>query len=298
MDLKAWSADAAQKNAESLKQDFTGYQGEAIGVVLGTGWGDCLKLANPRETNFKELVGFGRLGNLAGHARKVLVGPLDVPGLPDHRIVALKGRIHLNEELSAYDPSAISPPVPFLLMVRQQIEMLLALGIRTFVLTAAVGSLPGVDQTKGLTVGGVMAINSLVTLFAPPMPLFAGEFVSPEDVLDEELYGLAVERSYHHPALTVRVGCHAMVRGPQFEGRKNDKRLLALAGAEVVGMSILPELCVIATQPDAKALALCHVTNGPSEEHSHETNLERSKEHASELGMYLTDVLASIVKAM
>ncbi len=250
--------------------------GAKVGLVLGTGWGDVLDLKEPRDLPFGQLPGFEKLRSLEGHARRVVCGELG-----GRKVVALRGRVHLNEE--PYNPALAE-------MVRLQVEMLLQLGVDRLILTCAAGSL-----SPDLRVGDICVVDGLVTVFAPDMPLYGDEFCSPEDALDRELAGLAVAQArLVEPDLEAVLGGHVMVRGPFFEGRRYDKRLLAAAGAKVVGMSVLPECCVAALYPGVKAVALAFVTNSEAEEHSHETNLERSRRSAQALGAYLTRIVAGL----
>lgn len=251
--------------------------GEIIGLVLGTGWGDVLEIKESREISFSEIPGFEKLAPLEGHARQVVFGQLG-----DKNVIVLRGRVHLNEAPN-------DPEIPK--MVRLQIEMLCALGVKTFILTSAVGSLG-----EKFHVGEVAIIDGFITLFAPDMPLYGGEFVSPEDMLDDALMQIACTEGSD---LSVRsggnfssayFGGHAMVRGPFFEGRRYDKRILTDLGASVVGMSILPEACIAALY-DARVLALGFVTNDDIAAHSHEKNLARAKEKSPYLGLYLTKIV-------
>ena len=156
-------------------------------------------------------------------------------------------------------------------MVRLQTEMLFHLGVRNLIITSAVGALPQSVPTK-FGVGDICVINGFVTVFAPEMPLWAGEFFSPEDVLNEELQQIAFKE---RGKLTAHSGGYVMVRGPFFEGRRFDKNFLASTGASVVGMSMLPEACVAALYKDdgVRVLGLAFVTNDAVQEHSHEDNL-------------------------
>lgn len=247
-----------------------------VGVVLGTGWGDLLELEDEEVRPLSEFRAFreaGDLTRLEGHKRHLVLGALN-----GRQIAALRGRVHLNEH-----PTSRFVP----LMVRLQVEILIALGVKTLILTAAVGSL-----TETVKVGDVVLVDGFVTIFAPPMPLFAGEFVSPEDTLDAELRRIA--RQAAPDGLSVHEGGHAMVRGPFFEGRKYDKTFLRQTGASVVGMSLLPEACVAATHGGVRVLGLGFVTNTASEEHSHETNQARAKEKAPLLGGYLKSIIAEL----
>lgn len=245
-----------------------------IGLVLGTGWGDTLEFDAERCVSFADIPGFSRLDGLEGHAREVVCGTLS-----GRNFVALRGRVHANERSA--DPELNA-------MVRLQMEMLICLGVKKFIVTSAVGSL-----SPSIGAGDVVMVNGFVTLFAPEMPLFAGEFCSPEDTIDQPLISQIFRETtpgFVKTSLKVYRGGHAMVRGPFFEGRKYDKDFLAKTGAAVVGMSILPEACVVAVYPGVKIVPLGFVTNTASEEHSHEENMKRAKEKSVHLGEFLNYV--------
>ncbi|MEK7189550.1 MAG: hypothetical protein AAB666_01050 [Patescibacteria group bacterium] len=255
-----------------------------IGLELGTGWGDVLQVENPCRIRLPQIPGFSRLRNLEGHARELVVGRVN-----GKQVIALRGRIHLNE--------APDDNTETLKMARLQIEMLIQLGVKNLILTSAVGALKpptagighvGCDQ---LAVGDICVVDGFVTLFAPQMPLWGGEFCSPEDTLDEHLQHFARISAC---GLGVHIGSHVMLLGPWFEGRKNDKRLLAQTGAKVVGMSGLPGACVAALYPGVRVLFLCFVTNDDVEAHSHEENLARAKASSPKLGGYLERIIGRI----
>lgn len=242
-----------------------------IGIVLGTGWGDVLELERAVEISFNKIPGFDGLGALEGHARLLVVGKLN-----GKLIIALRGRVHLNE-------APASPSVAR--MVRLQTETLFKLGVRTLIVTSAIGSLRG-----ALEVGQIAVVNGFVTLYAPEMPMYAGEFVSPDDTLDPALQAIAHDE--RGELVTKTVG-HVMVRGPFFEGRRYDKALLAASGAGVVGMSMLPEACIAALY-NARMLGLGFVTNDDIAEHSHDENQRRAKAAASHLRSFLERIIARL----
>lgn len=244
---------------------------QPIGLVLGTGWGDVLEFDRAEEIPFENIPGFDGLGALKGHARRLVIGTLG-----GRDVAVLRGRVHLNE--APADPRVVR-------MVRLQTELLLQLGVRTLIVTSAVGGLRG-----ALPVGGIAVVDGFITLFAPPMPLWAEEFISPEDMLDPALRAIAHEE--RGELVTKEVG-HAMLRGSFFEGRRYDKALLAQAGAGVVGMSMLPEACVAALY-GAKVLGLGFVTNDDVAEHSHEENLACAKAVSAQLGGFLTRIVSRI----
>ena len=125
--------------------------------------------------------------------------------------------------------------------------------------------------------------------------LYGGEFCSPDDILDSDLRQIA--KNSAPTELSIKEGGYVMVRGPFFEGRKYDKLMLyRLMEPRCVGMSTLPEACVISLykQEGAKAIGLSYITNDDKEEHSHEENVKRAKADASHLGALLTNICADL----
>jgi purine-nucleoside phosphorylase len=246
-----------------------------IGVVLGTGWGNSLRWrGNTFNTRFENIPGFLSLRPLEGHNRTVICGQIE-----GQNVIALQGRVHLNE--APADPQVARN-------VRLQVEMLLQLGVRKLILTAAAGSLK-----PKIEVGDIMIVDGFVSLFAPDMPLFAGEFCSPDDTLAPRLREIA-RRVVNDITGKAHEGGYAMVRGPFFEGRKYDKAILRASGASTVGMSSLPEACIAALYPGVEVLALNFVTNTDSEAHSHEENQRRAAEKSASMGAVLHGIIKAI----
>jgi len=243
-----------------------------VGIILGTGWGDKITITDSRSVSAEEVPGFYELQQLEGHNRKFIYGIVE--GKP---VIVLQGRIHLNE-----DPGNRE----IFKMVRLQTEVLLQLGVKNLIVTCAAGALPGSAAKKDQ----LMIIEGFVTVFAPQMPLWAGEFVSPEDALTQRLSDLAWSQHRHFPGKTT-TGFYAMVMGPFFEGRKKDKDALANAGASVVGMSVLPEACVAALYPGVEVMGLAFITNDSKAVHSHQANVEEAKKYGEGLSNYLRQVI-------
>lgn len=264
--------DAAKLAAGYLRVNLNIHQDVDTAIVLGTGWGDKLDIKDPHFVRFEDVPGFSGLQELEGHQRRFVYGVVE-----GKKVIVLKGRIHLNE-----DPG--NPEI--FKMVRLQIEVLMQLGIKKLVLTCAAGALPGSAAKKD----SLVIIKGFVTVFSPQMPLWAGEFCSPEDILSKKLANLAWKKQKHFKGETIE-GFYAMVIGPFFEGRMKDKKALSDAGASVVGMSMLPEACIAALYPDVNVLALAFITNDSKEVHSHKLNVEEAKKFGEGLSKYLTQIV-------
>ena len=262
----------AENAANGLILTFGGLdqEGELIGVVLGTGWGDALALEEAKSCSFDVVRGMPPLPSLSGHQRRVLFGHLG-----DRRVIALQGRVHLNEAppYEAWPSQA----------TRLQVEMLMCLGVRKLILTCAAGSL----ATDLWPVGAFVPIRGFLSLFAPAMPLFAGEFCSPEDTLRPKVAEAAIRAA----GMEARPGVYAMVRGPFFEGRAVDKSTLYQMRADLVGMSCLPEACIAALY-GAEVAMVAFVTNGSTEVHSHEENQAKAHAASASMGAVLAEMIA------
>lgn len=261
-------------------------KGADVGIILGTGWSDVLLKEAVASGEFahydleKDLLGFEDLKNMPkipGHNRKLLFAHLH-----GKKVAMLRGRIHCNESHNEDELMRI---------VRLQVEMLIKLGVKHLVLTNAAGSL-----CADVKVGDIMAHEGFVTLFAPTA-LVAGEFVSPEDTLKAE-NNVKIFMAANKAGLNCHLGAGAMVRGPRFESRKYDKRILRQFGATAAMMSIVPEADIAALYQDpdeeVKVYAVSFITNTASEEHSHEENQKRAKESSAKLGALLLNLISYI----
>lgn len=287
----------AQAIANFIKDELQISEEPLIGIVLGTGFGDKLKFDDNKFLSRKLIntsLEFESLIPTEGHEKTYKYGSIN--GV---KVLALSGRVHMNENPT--DPKSI------VRMVRLQIQIMLELGVKKLILTCSAGAL-----NPSFVPGNLIVIDSLVTVFAPQMPLFGGEFTSPEDTLSKSLIELAIETPYNAPiksnsnssqpemnfepevSLKLPRGSYAMVRGPFFEGRKHDKGILRNNGADCVGMSILPECCIASLYSEVEVLALAFISNDAEGKHSHEENLAKAKECSSALSAYLNQLLRKI----
>ncbi|MFH1193706.1 MAG: hypothetical protein V1661_01790 [bacterium] len=274
------AAEAAAKYVKDSLDPKLNFLLPEVGIILGTGWGDTLLdkckdyfAAFPLET----LPGFEHLKEMPkieGHDRELWLTTVN-----NKAVAMLRGRIHMNETHSGEELAR---------MVRLQVEMLIKLGVKHLILTNAAGSLH-----PDIKVGDLVAHDGFIMVCAPPLPLWGGEFNSAEDVL-KRINIQRTKRSARRAGLVCHEGAGVMVRGPGFEGRKYDKKILSGFGASMAMMSILPEATVAALYPEVNVCAISFITNTASEEHSHAENQKRASESAGKLGDLLLNLIESL----
>ncbi len=213
----------------------------AVAVVLGSGLGVLAdRLASPTVVPYAEIPHFPR-PTVAGHLGNVLVGDLGPA-----RVVALQGRFHSYE---GHDLEAITFPV----------RVLREVGVRTLILTAATGGING-DFRPGDLVCVSDHLNLLGSnpLRGPNDDRLGLRFPDMTAVYSAALRKLAGEEATRLK-LDLFEGVYACLPGPSYETPAEIRMLRAL-GADVVGMSTVPE-AIVARHAGMDVLAFALVTN-------------------------------------
>ncbi|MBN2689651.1 MAG: purine-nucleoside phosphorylase [Gammaproteobacteria bacterium] len=220
-----------------VKPNFT----PKMAIVLGSGLG---KLAEEVQDSvvisYEKLPGFPQPGGVAGHAGKLHLGMLH--GVP---VACLQGRAHWYE-------GNMEP-------IKVIIRTMKLLGCEMLIQTNAVGSL-----RKEMQPGSLMAIQDHINmlgnnpLIGPNDEEFGERFVGMEDAYDPELRAklLAVAKEL---GVELHEGIYQANAGPTFE-TPAENRAYAAWGADVVGMSTVPET-IIARHCGLKVAAVSAITN-------------------------------------
>jgi purine-nucleoside phosphorylase len=212
-----------------------------VGIVLGTGLGALAREIQTRASiPYAELPGFVR-PTVESHAGRLLVGTLE--GRP---VVAMQGRFHRYE---GYALAEVVFPV----------RVMRALGATTLVVSNACGGMHPLWNPGDL----VLLADHINLLGDNPLlgpeagtgePRFPDLSAAYDPALRALARVVALERK-----LTLREGVYAAVPGPSLETRA-EYRMLRAMGADVVGMSTVPEV-VAAVQAGMRVLGLSIITD-------------------------------------
>jgi purine-nucleoside phosphorylase len=209
-------------------------------LVLGSGLAHVAHaLEDPVSVPFEELPGYPPAG-VVGHAGRFVAGRLG-----GRYVLVQAGRYHVYE---GHPGEVIAAPV----------RLSAALGVRTLLLTNAAG---GVDPE--LEPGDLVLLDDHLNLMArSPLagPVAEGEVRFPDMTrpYDPDLAAVAVEVAVEL-GIELRRGVYAALSGPAYETAAEIRMLRAL-GADVVGMSTVPEVQV-ARARGMRCLAVSMVTN-------------------------------------
>jgi purine-nucleoside phosphorylase len=212
-----------------------------IGIILGTGLG---KLASEIEVEtsipYTDIPHFVK-STVEGHAGKLIFGTLS-----GKAVVAMQGRFHFYE---GYTMQEITFPV----------RVLKALGIDTLIVSNACGGINIQFQP-----GDIMIITDHINLLGTN-PLIGKNYEELGQRFPDmsEPYSKKLAELAHAVAIDekipVKKGVYASMSGPCLETAA-EYRMLKTMGADVIGMSTVPEV-IVAVHAGLKVLGLSVITD-------------------------------------
>lgn len=211
-------------------------------VILGSGMGSAVPpMKEAVEIPYVDVPGFPR-PTVEGHSGRLIFGRL----ASGAGAAVLQGRFHYYE---GHAMAEAALPV----------RALAALGAKTLVATAAVGSMTPALKPGHLCVVrdhiNFMGTNPLRGLHTPE---FGAMFPDMGDAYDPALRRLALARC-RRLRIPAREGVYAAAPGPSYETAAEIRALRRLGG-DVVGMSVVPE-AVTARQLGLRVLAFGWISN-------------------------------------
>lgn len=212
-----------------------------FGIVLGTGLSGLVRdIDIEYELMYSNIPDFP-IATVEFHSGKLLFGRLG-----GRKIVAMSGRLHYYE---GYSMQQITLPV----------RVLALLGIKALFLSNAGGSL-----NPAYKKGELMILNDHINML-PDNPLrgrhhdeYGSRFPDMSQPYDAGLIARALEIAEGHK-IVAHTGVYVSVAGPNLETRA-EYRYLRMIGADVVGMSTVPEV-IVANQMGLPVFAMSVLTD-------------------------------------
>lgn len=197
----------------------------SVGIILGTGLGALVKdIQIEKEIPYQEIPHFP-VSTVESHAGKLIFGKLG-----GKNVVAMQGRFHFYE---GYTMQQITFPV----------RVMKFLGIKTLLVSNACGGM-----NPQYLPGDIMIMDDHINLLGDN-PLrgknedtLGPRFPDMSEPYSRQLIALA-EQIALEEKIKVQKGVYVAVMGPNLETRA-EYRFLRFIGADVVGMSTVPEVIV------------------------------------------------------
>ncbi|WP_165065222.1 purine-nucleoside phosphorylase [Paludisphaera rhizosphaerae] len=231
---------SADEAAEVIRR-AAGDRSPQVAVVLGSGLNGLVERFGDRKVIPYAQIPHFPVTTVQGHAGNVVFGSVD-----GAEALLLQGRFHFYE---GHDLRAVTFPM----------RVLQRLGVKTVILTAATGGV-----RADLRPGNIVCLSDHLNLIGanplrgPADPRLGERFPDMTEVYSKRLRNMAKEEAK-------RLGVHlvsavyACLPGPSYETPAEIRMLRAL-GADVVGMSTVPE-AIVARHGGMEVLGLALVTN-------------------------------------
>ena len=249
-----------------------------VAIILGTGLGGLAgEIAVEAAVEYGDIPGFP-LSTVESHAGRLLCGTLG-----GKTVVAMQGRLHRYE---GYSLQEVTFPV----------RVLRALGARTLVVANACGGMHPLWAA-----GDLMLIADHINLLGdnplvgPNDDALGPRFPDMSEPYPERLRALA-RRVAAEQGTPLREGVYVAVAGPNLETRA-EYRMLRAMGADVVGMSTVPEV-IVAVHGGMAVLGVSVITDLCLPDALEPATLERILAAAGAAEPRLTALVRGVVEAL
>ncbi|MGN6508076.1 MAG: purine-nucleoside phosphorylase [Chitinophaga sp.] len=255
-----------------------GFSNAIAGIVLGTGLGELIS-----RIDVKKSIPYGEIPHFPESTVETHKGHLIYGLIGKTPVIAMQGRFHYYE---GYTMQQITFPI----------RVMKALGVQQLLLSNAAGGMNAAFKK-----GDLVLLNDHINLLpenplrGPHDPAFGPRFpdmsrpYSP--ALGEKLKAAAIQQN-----TSLHEGVYAAVMGPNLETRA-EYRFLRMIGADLVGMSTVPEV-IVANQAGLPCAAVSVVTDECDPDHLEPVSLAEIIAVAAKADKVLSGIFASVVEGM
>lgn len=255
-----------------------GFTSASVGVVLGTGLGELI-----RYIDIQQQISYDNIPNFALSTVEFHKGNLIYGNIGDTTLIAMQGRFHYYE---GYTMQQLTFPV----------RIMKELGVKYLLLSNAAGginlNLKKTDLALIIDHINLLPDNPLRGLNEAAYGTRFPDMSSPYDPF------LCSQLTTHAANLNtgLKKGVYVCVMGPNLE-TKAEYRYLRMIGADMVGMSTVPEV-IVANQIGLRCAAISVITDECDPDNLKPVIIEEILEAAAEADKKLSELFATVIKEL
>lgn len=249
-----------------------------IGIVLGTGLGRLVDEIDQEKSLPYNFIPNFPISTVESHFGKLIFGTIG-----NKQVVAMQGRFHFYE---GYNMQEITFPI----------RVMKLLGVKTLFISNASGAVNLDYQNGDLMIlddhinlqGGNPLIGPNIAEMGPRFPDMSRPY---DKELNDKAAKIAKENGYR-----AHTGVYIGVQGPNLETRA-EYRMMRILGADVVGMSTVPEV-IVARHMDLRVCAISVITDIGDPDNLHPISIDDVIAVANEAEPKLTHLLSTLIKEL
>ncbi len=255
-----------------------GFDNAEVGIVLGTGLGKFIEKMEVEATIHYSQIPHFPVATMEFHAGQLILGRCG-----GKKVVAMQGRFHFYE---GYSTKEITFPIRVMKM----------LGIKNLLLSNAAGGI-----NLNFKKGDLVAIEDHINLQTEnPLTGPNQEILGPRFPDMSEPYSNELRNKLHALAngqrTEIKEGVYAAVTGPNLETRA-EYRYLKIIGADLVGMSTVPEV-IVARHMNVPVLAVSVVTDECDPDNLQPVDIAEIIETAGKADEKLSTLFAALIEKL
>jgi purine-nucleoside phosphorylase len=249
-----------------------------IGIILGTGLGSLADAINvDAKIPYEEIPHFP-VSTVESHSGRLILGELS-----GQSVVAMQGRFHYYE---GYDLKQVTFPV----------RVMKALGANTLVVSNACGGMnPHFKSGDIVVITDHINLQGSNPLFGPNDESLGPRFPDMYNCYDPVLIALA-ENVALNLGLKLQKGVYVAVGGPNLETAA-EYRFLRFIGADVVGMSTVPEV-IVARHQGMRVLGFSLITDMGLPDALGPMDMKKILATAAKSEPLLKDIMTRVIEEM
>lgn len=265
-------AEAVSEIKEQLSAD------PGIGIILGTGLGGLVdEMEVEKEIPYEQIPHFP-VSTVESHSGKLIIG-----FLAGKYVVAMQGRFHYYE---GYSMQQINFPVR---VMRQ-------LGVKTLLISNAAGGMnPQFRKGDLMIISDHINLLGTNPLIGQNLDELGPRFPDMSEPYSKRLINLAEEVALQEK-IKVQKGVFIAVTGPSLETRA-EYRFLRATGADVVGMSTVPEV-IVGVHMGMEILGISVITDECFPDALKPVNVEEIIATANKTQPKLTTIMREVIRQL
>lgn len=250
-----------------------------VGIVLGTGLGQLVNhIKIYKSIPYNEIPHFP-LSTVESHKGQLIYGTI-----ANTPVIAMQGRFHYYE---GYTMQQITFPI----------RVMKALGISHLLLSNAAGGInPAYKKGSIVLLDDHINLQTENPLRGLNSSVFGPRFPDMSRPYNPELGKLLLNAAGNLGHQLFTDGVYAAVTGPNLETRA-EYRFLRTIGADIVGMSTVPEV-IVANQLQLPCAAVSVITDECDPDNLHPVSIEEIIAVAGTADITLSDIFASVISQL